>query len=275
VPFAFLDVSPMSRSLTKLLFASTGVLAGVLIWMVWPSASPEAQVKPAANRAQPTPAPEVANGTPSSKPAAMSNPETYAATRLLEIKADPAKWNDPWAWRQEYSAADTPELRREVVGLARQVSGDALVAVLQQAFASDDQITRLDASRSLPALPENRLRDGFALGVASPDAETRQDVMDQILQVQPPLRPELLKVALAASAADVQQRAVEIITDSPSPAYFDSLLEGLRTASADVKPQVQKAIADLTQQNFANYDEANRWWQENRVHYDDLMTRTP
>jgi hypothetical protein len=205
----------------------------------------------------------------------MGNPETYAATRLKEIKADPAKWNDPWAWRQEFSAADTPELRREVVGLARQVSGDALVAVLQQAFASDDQITRLDASRSLSMLPETRMRDGFALGLESPDAETRQDVMDQILQVQPPLRPELLKVALAASAGDVQQRAIEIITDAPSPAYFGTLLEGLRSASPEVKPQVQKAIADLVQQDFTNFDDANCWWQENREHFDDLMTRIP
>jgi HEAT repeat protein len=242
--------------------------------MVWPSTSPAPHAQSAASPARPIPALEAVHVNPaSSKPAAMSNPETYAATRLQEIKADPARWNDPWAWRQEYSAADTTDLRREVVGLARQVGGDALVAVLQQAFASEDQVTRLDASRSLSMLPENRMRDGFALGFESPDAETRHDVMDQIQQVQPQLRAELLKVALSASAADVQRRAIEMITDSPNPAYFDSLLEGLRSSSPEIKPEVQKAIADLVQQDFTNYDEANRWWQENREHYDDLMTR--
>src|SRR6187397_1169237 len=70
---------------------------------------------------------------PAERPAAMSDPVTYAATRLREIKADPANWDDVWTWRREFAAADTPELRREVTGLARQVGPDPLLAVLAQA----------------------------------------------------------------------------------------------------------------------------------------------
>src|SRR5688572_4953569 len=64
------------------------------------------------------------------KPAAMENPATYTAVRLKEIKADPAKWAEPSPWRQEFASADTPELQREVLGLARQVGAGSLISVL-------------------------------------------------------------------------------------------------------------------------------------------------
>jgi hypothetical protein len=209
------------------------------------------------------------------KPAAMDNPGTYAAVRLKEIKADPAKWAEPWPWRQEFAAADTPELQREVLGLARQVGADSLISVLALALASEDPLVRLDAARSIALLSEDRLRDGFAIGTDAADPEIREEVMDLVLQVQPHLRAELLRVALAAAEVDVQARALDIITDFPNPEFFAVLIEGLRTASPQVQPSVQQAISDIVKQRFANYDEARAWWAQNRENYDNLMSRIP
>jgi HEAT repeat protein len=207
------------------------------------------------------------------KPAAMANPATYAAVRLKEVKANPAKWAEAWTWRQEFAAADTPELQREVLGLARGVGSESLISVLALALASDDPLVRLDAARSIALLSEERMRDGFAIGVGAPDPEIRQEVMDLILQVQPHLRAELLRVALAAAATDVQTRAIDILTDFPSPEFFTVLIEGLRTASSDVRPLVDQAIVDIVNQQFGNFDEATAWWATNRENYDGLMSR--
>jgi HEAT repeat protein len=203
----------------------------------------------------------------------MANPATYAAVRLKQIKANPAPWADVWTWRQEFAAADTPALRREVVGLARQVGSDSLLAVLVPALASDDSLVRLDAARSIALLSEERLRDGFAIGVDAADPEIRAEVMDLILQLQPHLRAELLRVALAAAATDVQARAVDTITDFPNPAFFGVLIEGLRTATPEARPLVEQAIADLVQQRFESYNQALAWWTQNKENFDDLMTR--
>lgn len=209
------------------------------------------------------------------RPAAMEIPATYAATRLKEIKADPARWVEVWQWRQEFAAADSPELQREVLGLARQIGPDALTAVLALALASEDPVVRLDAARSIALLPENRLRDGFALGVDAADPEIRTEVMDLINWLQPHLRPELLGVALASASADVQTRAIELLTDSPNPVLFAVLIEGLRTSSPEIRPLVEQAIADVVDRHFTNFEEASAWWAQNHENYDNLMSLIP
>jgi hypothetical protein len=209
------------------------------------------------------------------KPAAMDNPATYASTRLKQIKANPGPWADVWQWRNEFAAADTPELRREVVGLARQIGPDSLLSVLALALASDDPVLQLDGARSIALLPEDRIRDGFAVGVEAADPEIRAEVMDLILQLQPHLRAELLKVALAASSADVQARAIEILADQPNPAFFAELIEGLRTVSPDMRPLLDQAIADIVGRQFTSFDDGKAWWDQNRVNYDDLMSQIP
>lgn len=203
----------------------------------------------------------------------MRDAATYAATRLREIKADPEPWKDVWAWRREYSAADTPELRREVVGLARQVGPEAFLSVLAQALASDDPVVRLDAARSIALLPDARMADGLAIGVASPDAETRGEVMDLIDQVQPHLRPGLLRAALSAADVGVQQRAVDMLTDRPSPEFFTVLIEGLRTATGDARASVEQAITEMSGESLRDYETATRWWTANRDRFDDMMAR--
>jgi hypothetical protein len=263
----------MPRSLPKPLLIAGVVTIGALVsWFLTAKRTQRdgKRVSEAVTAAAASPAP-VAKGPP--KPAAMENPATYAAVRLKQIKANPAPWAEVWAWRQEFAAADTPALRGEVLGLARQVGPDSLLAILALALASDDPIVRLDAARSIALLSEERLRDGFAIGVDAADPEIRAEVMDLILQLQPHLRAELLRVALAAAATDVQARAVDIITDFPNPALFAVLIEGLRTATPEARPLVEQAIADLVQQRFESYDQALSWWARNKENFDDLMTR--
>jgi hypothetical protein len=268
----------MLRSLPKpLLIAGLVTIGAVVPWFLSTRRSHRdgEQTGSTATTAITTPTPVPALSAKPTRPAAMENAATYAAVRLKEIKANPAPWAETWTWRQEFAVAPTPELRRQVLGLARQVGSESLMAVLALALASDDPVVRLDAARSIALLPEDRLRDGFALGVDAADPEIRSEVMDLILQLQPHLRAELLRTALAAAATDVQARAIDIITDFPSPAFFTVLIEGLRTSSSEARPLVEQAIADIVHQHFGNYDQASAWWAANRANYDDLMSQIP
>jgi len=265
----------MLRSLSKSLLRIAGLAAivALLLWFLLPQRTrrdgKQAEIEPAF-------APSLAQSSINpAKPAAMENPATYAAVRLKQIKSNPAPWTDVWQWRKEFAAADTPELKREVVGLARQVGPDSLLSVLALALASDDSTVRLDAARSIALLPEDRLRDGFAVGVEAADPEIRAEVMDLIFQLQPQLRAELLRIALAAAAPDVQARAIEMLSDQPNPAFFSALIEGLRTVSPDARPLLDQAIAEIVNQQFASFDDGRAWWDQNRVNYDDLMSRIP
>ena len=207
------------------------------------------------------------------KPSAMADPSTYAATRLREIKSDPAPWNDVWSWRREFTIADKPELQREVVGLARQIGPDSFLAILAQALASTDPLLRIDAARAIGTLPENRMAEGIRIGVVASDPDTRREVMDIIEQVQPHLRAELLGASLLAGPVDVQVRAVELLTDRPNPTYFAVLIDGLRTASGEARQSIEQAIADVVGESLTGYEEANRWWMENHERFDWMMAR--
>src|SRR5205085_9924598 len=138
---------------------------------------------------------------------------------------------------------------------------------------SDDPILRVEAARSIATLPENRMVEAMQLGVAAPDAETRQEVMDVIEQVQPHLRAELLRASLLAGGSDVQERAIDMLTDHPSPDYFTVLIEGLRATSVATRQAVEQAIGTIVGESLTDYDFANRWWSENHARYDGMMAR--
>lgn len=264
----------MSRTLSLPLLAALSLSLGAAwLWLRPPSppaAEPLSAAAPlAATHAEASPA-----QPPLQKPPAMRDAATYSATRLREIKAEPEPWRDEWTWRREFSAADTPELRREVVGLARQVGPEAFLAILAQALAADDAVARLDAARSIALLPEARLADGLAIGVAAPDPETRSEVMDLIEQVQPHLQPALLRAALYAADEGVQQRAIAMLTERPSPESFTVLLEGIRTAKGETRTSVEQAIAALTGESLRDYATATRWWAVHRELFDDMMSRS-
>lgn len=265
----------MHRPLPKPLLIAGLVTIGALVpWFL--STRPQRDGKQAGvvwNPAEEPAAPRASAKPP--KPAAMENPTTYAAVRLKQIKANPAAWADVWKWREEFAAADTPALRSEVLALARQVGPESLLAILAQALASDDPMVRLDAARSIAMLPEDHLRDGFALGVETADPEIREEVMDLVLQVQPHLRAELLRVALTASAIDVQARSIDLLSDQPNPEFFGVLIEGLRTVSSDARPMLDQATADLVGQRFGGFDDASAWWTQNQENYDNLMSLIP
>lgn len=263
----------MSRTLSLPLLGALSVSLGAAwLWFRPPSppAAPTviAESPLAATHGEPSPAQQ-----PVEKPPAMRDAATYSATRLREIKAEPEPWRDEWTWRREFSAADTPELRREVVGLARQVGPEAFLAILAQALAADDAVVRLDAARSIALLPEARLADGLAIGVAAPDPETRSEVMDLIEQVQPHLQPALLRAALYAADEGVQQRAIAMLTERPSPECFGVLLEGIRTTTGETRVSLERAITELSGETLRDYATATRWWAANRHCFDDLMAR--
>ncbi len=263
----------MSRTLSRPLLAALSLgLGAAWLWFrpdPQPAAQPVIAESPvAATHAEASPAQQLVE-----KPLAMLDAATYSATRLREIKAEPEPWRDEWTWRREFSAANTPELQREVVGLARQVGPEAFLAILAQALAADDSVVRLDAARSIALLPEARLGDGLTIGVAAPDPETRSEVMDLIEQVQPHLQPALLRAALAAAEEGVQQRAIAMLTGRPSPEFFGVLLEGIRTTTGETRALLELAITELSGEALRDYATATRWWAANRHRFDDMMAR--
>jgi hypothetical protein len=201
------------------------------------------------------------------------NTRSYAAARLQQIKAEPEQWKDPARWHREFAAADSPELEREVVGLARQIGAESFLAILAQALASRDALVRLEAARSIALLPEDRFREGVVIGLGAEDAEIRGEVMDMVAQAQPHLRPGALRDALAAAFPDVQERAVGLLTEQPSPELFAVLLEGLRLGNDNLRGIVNEAINEIVEHRFESYEEAARWWLANRNRFDGMMLR--
>jgi hypothetical protein len=173
--------------------------------------------------------------TSEEKPAAMADAASYAALRLREIKADPSPWSDVWMWRREFTLANTPELRREVVGLARQVGPESFLAVLAQALASDDPVLRVEAARSIATLPENQMAEGIRLGVAAPDPETTpRGHGHHRSSAAAPARGALKSQPPCAGLPMFSSEPVAIAHGSARiPEYFTVLIESLRTTAGE------------------------------------------
>ena len=261
-----------SKPLTRPIIVSAALCCAAVVAWCWLNADEQSPVAAMPARAETTAAPEAAS-TRMEKPAAMRDASTYAATRLREIKAAPDAWRDVWKWRSEFSMADTPELQREVVALARQTDPDAFLAVLPQALASADDWLRLDAARSIALLPEARLRDGVTIGVAAAAAGTRDEVMDVVAQARVPLRASLLERTLAA-APDVAMRSIALLCEQPSPEFVAVLIDGLRFEDRDIRAAISDAISGIISERFEDHASAARWWTANRDHFDEDMLQT-
>lgn len=253
-----------------MIFAAAFCCAAMLLWW-WPHR--ENETAPAIAVTHSPTRSEGSKSTRSEKPGAMRDAATYAAVRLKEIKAAPELWNDVWKWRGEFSAANTPELQREVVALAREIGPDAFLAVLAQALASEDEWLRLDAARSIALLPDARLPDGVTIGVAAPEAEVRAEVMDVVAQSPTELRASLIERTLAATCPDVVMSSIELVQAQPSPELLTVLIEGLRSGDAGIRAAVDDAISAIIAEHFHDYAAAARWWTANRESFDETMLR--
>jgi hypothetical protein len=263
----------LSLSTRLIIFAAALCCAALLFW--WRPAGDDAILEASSSRVA-SPAPERSEppaSTAPEAPDAMSDAATYAAVQLRQIKAVPEAWNDVWKWRQEFSAATTPALRREVVALAREIGPEAFLAVLPQALASEDDWLRLDAARSIALLPEARLRDGVTIGVAAPDAAIRGEVMDVVAQAPAALHASLLERTLASANSDVVGRSIELLCEQPSPELFTVLIEGLRSDDPSMRTAVGDAISTIVSERFHDYAAIARWWAENRDRFDGSMLR--
>lgn len=265
----------MSRSNWLLRGAFAVAVAAVLFAWLQPASGPGWQERPRDAVHFPTSAHLGAKEqtAPESRLELPRDAGSYAAVRLEQIKAQPEAWKGPERWRREFAAADSPELQREVVGLARQIGAESFLAILAQALASTDALLRLDAARSIGLLPENRFRDGVMIGLAAEDPEIRGEVMELVAQARPHLRPDALREGLAAAFPDVQQRAVELLTEQTSPELFPVLLEGLRLGNDNLRGIVNEAINEIVERRFESYEEATRWWLANRNRFDGMMLR--
>jgi hypothetical protein len=205
------------------------------------------------------------------KPEAMRDPSQYSALRLQEIKMHPDDWKSAAVWQREFAAADTPELQREVLGLARQIGDRPLLAVLAQALAAADYMVRLDAARSIGWLHEDDLAEGIAIGVAAPDPEMRMEAMTIAQNAPSGRRREIMERTLSASAEDVQLQSVEIISEHPSRALFGLLVDRFQHSEGALRDAINEAIENVTQQRFASSRDAATWWTVNAERFDDLM----
>jgi len=205
------------------------------------------------------------------KPDAMRDPSEYAALRLQEIKANPGQWTGASVWQREFAAADTPELQREVLGLARQIGDGPLLAVLGQALASADYLVRLDAARSIGWLHEEHLAEGIAVGVSASDPEMRTEVMAIVQNAPAGCSREIMERTLSAPAEDVQLQSVEIISERPSHALFGLLVDRFQHSAGALREAINDALENVAQQRFASSHDAAAWWTVNAARFDDLM----
>lgn len=205
------------------------------------------------------------------QPAAMRDASEYAATRLREIKRSPARWTDSLVWQREFAAADTAELQREVLALAKQIGDTALLAILDQALASADYLVRLDAARSIGWLHEEHLAEGIARGATAADPDMRGEVIAIAQNAPARCLPDILRGTLNSPFEDVQLESVAMISDRPSHALFALLIDRFQHSDGGVHDAINAAIESITRQHFASSRDAATWWAGNAARFDELM----
>ncbi len=150
-------------------------------------------------------------------------------------------------------------------------TGPKLVEVVIKALGDTDEQIRQSAIETCGFMsgPEAAKILTYALG------DTSEAVRIAAMQVADDrdntVKVEVFKAGITSSYQDIRENTLSSLIDISSPEAVDVLITGLKDPDPDFREEVNSAIGFLIDQEFETYDQAKKWWDDNRDRFDEEL----
>jgi len=148
-----------------------------------------------------------------------------------------------------------------------------VVYVASKALKDSELEVRQSAIQACTAITDPAVENVLLTAIADSSEEVRTHAIQVAGHKQPAVRMSVLKAGITSQYEDVKEDTVSALVDASSPAAMDILITGLKDTNPDFRNEVRTEIDFLISQKFDTYDQAQKWWDDNRSKFDDTLAK--
>jgi HEAT repeat protein len=165
-----------------------------------------------------------------------------------------------------------PEVRRAAMeALAGYESPDVLDAI-SRAMDDQDEQTREVAVSGLASIEDKRVNKLLIKALSDNSENVRASALEVVEQQGRNVSVDVLKAGIASVHTEVKERTVTILTDLSTHNAVDVLILGLKDTDPELHREINFATEFLISKEFESYEEAEKWWRENRNKFDQNLS---
>ena len=146
-----------------------------------------------------------------------------------------------------------------------------IVYVAAKGLKDSEPEVRKSAIEACAAITDPAVESVLLAAIDNSSQEVRTRAIQIAAQKDPAVCLSVLKAGITSSYEDVKEDSVSALVDASSPAAMDILITGLKDADPDFRNEVRTEINFLISQKFDTYDQAKKWWDDNRSKFDDTL----
>ena len=164
------------------------------------------------------------------------------------------------------------EVRMAALELLDNKEKGEILACIERALDDPDKEIREYAVILLSeADPSEKTRMLLGKSAEDPSEDVRSAAFDVIGDQDTATQEQIFSQSILSPHQDVKEMTVDLILDIPSHRTVNLLFQGLNDNDKDFREYVQSKLDFLFGKEFANYNEALAWWNENKDKYDEEL----
>jgi len=165
------------------------------------------------------------------------------------------------------------KVRKAAMGILamKNLDDPNVVYVAAKAIKDSELEVRQSAIQACTAITDPAVGNVLIAAIADSSEEVRTHAIQVAGHKQPAVRMSVLKAGINSQYGDVKEGTVSSLVDASSPAAMDILIIGLKDSNPDFRNEVRTEIDFLISQKFDSYDQAKKWWDDNRSKFGNTL----
>ncbi len=192
---------------------------------------------------------------------------------LIESLNDLASLEDPSVIDMVRKALDDPNLEvgRAAIELMEEYESPEILPVIEKALNSKDEQTRKTALGPLANIDDPEVIGLLGKALNDSSKDIRSSALEITEEHEDPIKLGVMQQGIASKYDDVKYPVASMLEDRGDHPAVDILIEGLKDTNSSFREEINETLNFLVDKEFENYEEAKKWWAENKNKYDDEL----
>ncbi len=177
--------------------------------------------------------------------------------------------------KQTAAAMDSNDPKIRLDGMeslaSEELSDPSVLPVISKGLRDPDEQVREASVRALSFVNTPEADDLLMKALNDTNEDVRRAALETASEQETNIRWNVLQAAIASPYQDIKEDAVANLIGLTTPNAIDILIWGLKDPDADFRQEVNSALNLLISQEFSSYDEAAKWWNQNKNNYDENL----
>ena len=165
-----------------------------------------------------------------------------------------------------------PEVRRAAMEALNGYESPDVLGAVSRAMEDQDEQTRETAVSALTSIEDARVNELLVKALSDSSENVRAKALEVAEEQGSKVSLDVLKAGIASAHPEVKERTVMILTGLSNPDAVDVLILGLKDTDPEFRGEINFATEFLISKEFESYEEAEKWWRENRNNFDQDLS---